>query len=192
MSTWAETERLRLRPLTPADAGALVALLGDAGVMRHIDDGRPVPSEVVVGRTLPGFLAEYRDLPAGHGCFVAENSVTGQFAGCFSVRPATTRALEGCGTEVGYRLLPSVWGRGFATEGLRAVVRKAFAELGAERVVAATMVINTRSRRVLEKVGLKLVRTFFPEWPDYLEGAEHGAVAYALTGQEWASSAAAH
>lgn len=190
MSTWAETERLRLRPFTPADGEALAALHGDSEVMRYVDDGRPVPPEVTVTRTLRAWLAEYRDGPRGHGCFAAVNSTTGQFVGWFSVRPAVSRGLDGAGTEVGYRLFPAVWGRGLATEGLRTVVSKAFGELGAERVVATTMTINTRSRRVLEKAGLKLVRTFFLEWPEYLEGAEHGDVEYALTRQEWASSAA--
>ncbi|WP_432846856.1 GNAT family N-acetyltransferase [Amycolatopsis sp. CA-161197] len=192
MATWTETPRLRLRRFTPADGGALADLHGDPEVMRFVDDGRPVSREVVEGTTLPGFLAEYRDLPAGFGCFAAVNSGTDQFAGWFSLRPATSRGLEGGGTEVGYRLLPAVWGRGFATEGLQAVLGKAFAELGAERVVATTMTVNTRSRRVLEKAGLGLVRTFFLEWPEYLEGAEHGDVEYALSREEWVSSTARH
>ncbi|MEV8611414.1 GNAT family N-acetyltransferase [Amycolatopsis sp. NPDC051373] len=192
MATWTETPRLRLRRFTPADAGVLADLHGDPGVMRFVDDGSPVSREVVEGMTLPGFLAEYRDLPAGLGCFAAVNSETDQFAGWFSVRPATSRGLGGGGIEVGYRLLPAVWGRGFATEGLQAVLRKAFAELGVERVVATTMTVNTRSRRVLEKAGLKLVRTFFLEWPEYLEGAEHGDVEYALSREEWVSSTARH
>ncbi|MGW4485735.1 GNAT family N-acetyltransferase [Amycolatopsis sp. NPDC004368] len=192
MATWTETPRLRLRPFTPADAGALADLHGDPEVMRFVDDGRPVPREVVEGTTLPGLLAEYRDLPAGHGCFAAVDSRTGQFAGWFSLRPATSRGLGEGGTEVGYRLVPAVWGRGFATEGLRALLWKGFAELGVGRVVATTMTVNTRSRRVLEKAGLKLVRTFFLEWPEYLEGAEHGDVEYALSREEWVSSTARH
>ena len=87
------------------------------------------------------------------------------------------------GTEPGYRLLPQFWGRGYATEGARALVAKAFTDLGADRVVATTMTVNVGSRRVLEKAGL--VRTFFVEWPEYLEGAEHGDVEYALTRETW-------
>ncbi|WIX83953.1 GNAT family N-acetyltransferase [Amycolatopsis carbonis] len=192
MSTWTETPRLRLRRFTPADAGALAALHGDAVVMRFVEDGRPIAREVVECETLPEILAEYRTLPAEHGCFAAVIAETDQFAGWFSVRPATSRGLDRGGTEVGYRLRPAVWGRGFATEGLQAVLRKAFAELGAARVVATTMAVNTRSRRVLEKAGLGLVRTFFLEWPEYLEGAEHGDVEYALSREEWVSSTARH
>jgi RimJ/RimL family protein N-acetyltransferase len=53
--------------------------------------------------------------------------------------------------------------------------------MGVERVVAETMAVNAGSRRVLEKAGLRLVRTFHREGLDAVEGAEHGVVQYALT-----------
>jgi RimJ/RimL family protein N-acetyltransferase len=49
---------------------------------------------------------------------------------------------------------------------------------GHDRVAATTMAVNTASRRVMEKAGLRHVRTFFAEWPSYIEGAEHGDVVY--------------
>jgi RimJ/RimL family protein N-acetyltransferase len=186
VGSYLETERMTLRHFTGADAEHLVALHGDPAVMRHIDDGRPVPRDVIVSRTLPCILREYRDLPAGHGCFAAHEKASGAFLGWFSLRPASSKGLDG-GTEIGYRLLPSAWGRGYATEGARALVSKAFADLGADRVVATTMTVNAASRRVMEKAGLFLVRTFFEEWPQYIEGAEHGDVEYAITRQTWAN-----
>lgn len=48
-----------------------------------------------------------------------------------------------------------------------------------------TMSVNTASRRVLEKAGLRFVRTFFGQWPDPLPGAEHGDVEYALSKDDW-------
>lgn len=188
MRTPWETERLLLRDLSADDVDALVALHGDPAVMRHIDDGRPVPPEVVTGSTLPGLLREYRDLPPGFGCRAAVEKHTGAFAGWFSLRPATSRGLTG-GTELGYRLRPAVWGRGYGSEGARTLVDRGFAELGVERVVATTMTVNAASRRVLENAGLSLVRVFFEEWPVPLPGAEHGDVEYALTRADWERSA---
>jgi RimJ/RimL family protein N-acetyltransferase len=52
-------------------------------------------------------------------------------------------------------------------------------------VFAQTMAVNTASRRVMEKCGLVLVRTFPWDGPDPLEGAEQGEVEYALTRAEW-------
>jgi len=52
-------------------------------------------------------------------------------------------------------------------------------------VVAETMAVNAASRRVMEKAGLTYVRTFHQEWPERIEGDEHGDVEYALTKDEW-------
>ena len=54
-----------------------------------------------------------------------------------------------------------------------------------ERVFATTMTVNVASRRVMEKAGLKFVRTFHQPWPDYIEGQEQGDVEYALLRSEW-------
>jgi RimJ/RimL family protein N-acetyltransferase len=93
--------------------------------------------------------------------------------------------------ELGYRLRPAVWGRGLATEGAGLLVRRAFTSLGVDRVVATTMAVNTGSRRVLEKAGLRHVDTFFADWPDPIPGAEHGDVVYAVTREEWLVTGAA-
>jgi RimJ/RimL family protein N-acetyltransferase len=78
-----------------------------------------------------------------------------------------------------------VWGQGYASEGSRALVDKAFRELGVDRVYAETMAVNTASRRVMEKAGLRYLRTFHADWPDRIPGDEHGDVEYALTRDEW-------
>ncbi|MEV6976068.1 GNAT family N-acetyltransferase [Kitasatospora sp. NPDC093806] len=184
METYLDTERMTLRRFTGADVDALAALHGHPDVMRHIDDGRPVPRAVVERQQLPRILREYDELPSGRGCFAASEKSSGAFLGWLSLRPATSVGLSG-GTELGYRILPSAWGLGYATEGARALVHHAFTELAVDRIVATTMTVNTASRRVMEKVGLSLIRTFFEEWPDPIEGAEHGDVEYALTRETW-------
>jgi RimJ/RimL family protein N-acetyltransferase len=50
------------------------------------------------------------------------------------------------------------------------------------------MVVHTASWRVMENAGLRLVRTFHADWPDKIEGDEHGDVEYALTRAEWTAS----
>jgi len=87
--------------------------------------------------------------------------------------------------ELGYRLRKSAWGKGYGSEGSRALVGKAFTEMGARRVCAETMAVNTASRRVLDKAGLRLVRVFRQPWPDTIEGEEHGDVEYAVDPTEW-------
>jgi RimJ/RimL family protein N-acetyltransferase len=176
---------VRLRRFTPGDVDALAALHGDPDVMRHIDDGRPVPRAVVEEETLPRILREYDELPEGLGQFAAEAP---GFAGWFALRPAESTGLDPLDVELGYRLAPSCWGRGLGTAGARLLVTRAFTELGLDRVVATTMTVNTASRRVLEKAGLRHVHTFHTEWPDPIPGAEHGDVVYALTRGEYAAA----
>ena len=87
--------------------------------------------------------------------------------------------------ELGYRLRKSAWGKGYATEGSRALIRKGFTEFGVKRVVAEAMAVNQASRRVMEKAGLKLVRTFYQPWPYPMEGDQFGDVEYALDKADW-------
>ena len=60
-----------------------------------------------------------------------------------------------------------------------------FAALGVERVRAETMAVNIGSRRVMEKVGMRLVREFHVDWPVRIDGDEHGDVEYAISRAEW-------
>ena len=170
------TARMALRPVTAADAGDLVALDADPEVMRWLTGGRPTPPDVVEREVLPRMLAA---ADGGPGWLVAEDRATGAFLGWFELRP-----VPGRGLELGYRLRRQAWGRGLATEGARALVRLAFDELGAHRVFAETMAVNTGSRRVLEKAGLRHVRTFPADFRDPIPGSEHGEVEYARTIEE--------
>jgi len=113
---------------------------------------------------------------------------SGRFLGWFHYRPG-----EGAGElepELGYRLHRFAWGRGYASEGSRALVDHGFRELGVQRVTAETMAVNVASRRVMEKAGLHCVRTFHADWPYRIPGDEHGDVEYALTREEWLAEAA--
>ena len=182
MQVFLDTERLVLRRFTEGDVDHLVELDSDPEVMRFINGGRPTSRREIESDVLPAFLDHYRRFP-GYGFWAAMEKSTGRFVGWFHFRPAN--AAQPDEVELGYRLRRSAWGKGYATEGSRALIQKGFAELGVQRVVAFTMVVNVASRRVLEKAGLRYVRTFQQPWPDYIEGEEEGDVEYALLGSEW-------
>ena len=177
-----ETERLILRRFAMADVDNLVDLDGDPEVMRFINGGKATSRDEVQNDILPWFLHYYERFD-GYGFWAAIEKSTGEFVGWFHFRPD-----EGSGPhepELGYRLRRSAWGKGLATEGSRALIQKGFTEFGVQRVVASTMTVNVASRRVMEKAGLKFVRTFFEEWPEAIEGSEEGDVEYALSKTEW-------
>jgi RimJ/RimL family protein N-acetyltransferase len=131
---------------------------------------------------LPAFLGYYEHYE-GYGFWAAIEKLTGQFLGWLHFRPREGASPDEA--ELGYRLRKSAWGKGYATEGSRALIRKGFTEFGVQRVVAEAMAVNLASRRVMEKAGLRLVRTFHQPWPYPIEGDELGDVEYALTKADW-------
>lgn len=177
-----KTDRLILRQFTPDDVDNLLELDSDPAVMHYINGGRATPREVIAEDILPAFFKYYQRFP-GYGYWAAVEKSTGQFLGWFHFRPRENDPLDE--PELGYRLRASAWGKGYATEGSRALIHKGFTEYGVRRVFAETMAVNTASRRVMEKSGLRFVRVFHQEWPDHIEGDEHGEVEYALTRNEW-------
>ncbi len=177
MQVFLETDRLVLRRFTEADVDNLFDLDSDPDVMRFINGGRPTPRDVIQNDTLPRFLHYYERF-AGYGFWAAVEKATGEFLGWFHFRPPQGASPDEA--ELGYRLRKSAWGKGYGTEGSRALIRKGFTELGVQRVVASTMVVNVASWRVMEKAGLTLERTFHQSWPDLIDGAEQGDVEYAL------------
>ena len=178
-----ETGRLALRRFTPADAPLLFDLDADPEVMRYLSRGRPTPMALITDEILPRWLAWYERDP-GLGYFAAHERTSGDFVGWFQFCPSRFDPEE---MEVGYRLRRAVWGRGFATEGTRALIDKAFAEKRCDRVVAFALVGNAASRRVMEKCGLRFEeRLTYPE--RYLPGwteDERRTVKYGLSRAEW-------
>jgi RimJ/RimL family protein N-acetyltransferase len=144
--------------------------------------GRATPRREIEDDILPHLLAYYETF-TGYGFWAALEKSTGDFLGWFHFRPAKGAAPDE--PELGYRLRQAAWGHGYAAEGSRALIDAGFTEHGVRRVVAETMVVHLASRRVMEKAGLTLVRTFWQPWPDKIEGDEQGDVEYALTRDDW-------
>jgi RimJ/RimL family protein N-acetyltransferase len=189
MRVFLETERLMLRRFTEADDDNLFELNSDPEVMRFLG-GKPTPRDEVRTRIIPVFLGYYQRFDA-FGFWAAVEIATGQFLGWFHFRPPLRGGSTPAGwdedgvAELGFRLRRSAWGKGYATEGSRAMIEKGFTELGVRRVVAETLAGNWGSRRVLEKSGLIQVDTFTSAEPDAAESAEQGHVVYEMTRADW-------
>jgi RimJ/RimL family protein N-acetyltransferase len=181
MDVYLETERMVLRRFTDEDIELIVALDSDPGVKRYIDNEAPIDRAELID--ILGWWQGYYTRTVGYGFWAAIDKSTGEFLGWFHFRPG-----KGAGPlepELGYRLRRAAWGRGYGTEGSLALIDHGFSVLGVERVYATTMAVNIGSRRVMEKAGLRLVRTFRLDWPVYVPGEEEGDVEYALTREEW-------
>lgn len=187
MEIHARTQRLILRRFTTEDVDLLVDLDADPAVMFYINGGVPTPREEVETDILPAFLRYYQRWP-GYGFWAIVRCSDGAFVGWVHLRPEPGAPEDE--PELGYRLRREAWGHGYAAEASRAVIDRAFGEFGVRRVVANTMAVNVASRRVMEKAGLRHVRTFRADWPVRIPGDEHGDVEYALTRAEWEAARA--
>ena len=178
-----ETERLFLRRFTLDDAPLLYELDSDPEVMRYISKGKPTPLEKYIHKVLPRWLRYYET--SDHlGYWAAHERASGDFTGWFHLRPDR---IEEEAMDLGYRLRRRFWGRGYATEGSRALVEKAFTEWDIDRVVAHALTGNAASHRVMEKCGLRfegrfiLPESMLPGWTV----AERQAVKYGLSRAEF-------
>lgn len=120
-------------------------------------------------------------MPRGEEPYVwtARRKGSGEFVGWFCLFPESESLAE-----IGYRLRRKDWGKGLASEGAAALVSWGFDIAGYDKVVACTMAVNQGSRRVMEKIGMKLTRTV-PINTSNLPGSEHGEVWYEVTRAEW-------
>lgn len=178
------TERLTLRRFTAADADLLIELDSDPAVMRYLTGGEPTAPDEIRERDLPGILAGYDRWDGDFGVFAAHDRDRGAFVGWFLLRPERTGPRDEA--ELGYRLRRAEWGGGYATEGSKALLGKAFTDLGVRLVWAETMAVNEGSRKVMEKIGMTPAGTLDTP-PDMrtIEGWEKGGVRYEITRQRW-------
>jgi RimJ/RimL family protein N-acetyltransferase len=176
-----ETKRLVLRTPTPADAGELAGIYGDAEVMRFIGAGTPLSPDqtaravdTMVRRwQLDGFglFSVRRD----DGCLLGE-------IGLLAWNPAdwSTGSRREIGDsaeiEIGWTLGREHWGRGYATEAATAVRDWALGELGLERLISLIQPGNAASIRVAEKLGERYER-------DIVTIGGQTAHVYAVTGR---------
>lgn len=149
-----DTARLRLRKIVADDVDALVDLDSDPEVMRYLTGGVPSPRSFYEGPNgaLARMLTWGPDDPLGFYAALRE----GAFVGWLHLRPtvAGDDALE-----LGWRLRRRAWGQGLATEGARALARRAF-DLGAAAVDACAMPDNAASIAVMRRCGMNHVGAF--------------------------------
>ncbi|PYL09681.1 MAG: N-acetyltransferase [Verrucomicrobia bacterium] len=148
-----ETDRLLLREYVEDDAEALFRLNSDPDVLRFVPDKRLLNIEQARQMLIDHPIADYRKHGFGRGACILKS--TGEQIGF-----AGLKYLEELGeVDVAYRLMPTHWGQGLATEAALASVRFGFADLGLKRIIGLVMPENVASVRVLKKTGLRYVET---------------------------------
>jgi RimJ/RimL family protein N-acetyltransferase len=144
-----ETERLLLRPWRDSDRAPFHSLNSSPRVNEFF-------SAIPTREQSDAFVARYQEHFQLHGftLFAAELRETGDLIGFIGLAHTPFEAHFTPCVEIGWRLAFEQWNRGLATEGARAALRYGFEQLRLAEIVALTVPANTRSRRVMEKLGM--------------------------------------
>lgn len=174
------TERLLLRPPTEEDIEPLLEMNTDPEVMRYIGDGSLGPLDrestaAIVARARKGWAEN------GFGMLSVITRDGGQYTGWVTLAVSGFLPQILPSVEIGWRFRRTCWGRGYATEAAAPLLEFAFAEAGLDRVVSIRHPGNDRSRRVMEKLGLRFAEEAVVP--------AHGTrvVVHAITHEEYAS-----
>jgi ribosomal-protein-alanine N-acetyltransferase len=144
------TERLLLRRWRDSDRAAFAALNADPRVMEHMPRLLARAESDALAERIQAHFAEH-----GFGLWAVEVPEVAAFAGFVGLSvPAFEAHFTPC-VEIGWRLAAEHQGRGYAGEAARAALAFGFDRLGLREIVAFTVPANTRSWRLMEKLGMR-------------------------------------
>jgi ribosomal-protein-alanine N-acetyltransferase len=142
-----ETERLRLRELANEDAPSLFEMFRDDDVTRYYDV-ETMTEVTAAAEVITRMQRRYVDRIGVRWAVV--DKTTGGFLGTVGFNGINLFAHR---AVIGYEIARHAWGRGFATEALRAIVKFGHQRVGVNRIEAVVMLGNEASARVLRKAG---------------------------------------
>lgn len=142
------TKRLILRRMTKYDADDMYEYSKEPEVTKYLL-WTPHPNRRYTLRYLAYLSGRYRE-----GSFY-DWAITDRLSGKMIGTCGFTRFYEEHNSaECGYVVNPKYWGNGVAPEALLAVMKFGFLTLGLHRIECRYMIENSKSRRVMEKVGM--------------------------------------
>lgn len=143
------TERLWLRGFRASDHAPFAELNRDPKVTEFLSRALSAEQSRELIDKIDAHFSRH-----GFGLWAVEVPGVVHFAGFVGLNvPHFETPFTPC-VEVGWRLAPAHWGRGYATEGARRALAFAFEDFGLDEVVSFTVPANLRSRRVMEKLGM--------------------------------------
>ena len=143
------TERLGLRRWKDEDIIPFAAMNEDAEVMRFFPSTITYDETVAMVNRIRSHFDEH-----GFGLFALEDLSTKQFIGYTGfMRPSFTSYFTPC-VEIGWRLQRSSWDKGYAAEAAKACFHYGFEILDLKRIFSFTSVLNTRSEKVMQRIGM--------------------------------------
>ena len=144
------TERLMLRRWQPADRGPYAAMMMDPEVSTWLGSS---PERDLVLHSIDRLEAKLEML--GDSFLALERRDDAKFVGTALLRVTHSDLPLAPVHEIGWRLARPAWGHGYATEAAQALLEHGFRSLMLPEIIAFTAEINSRSRAVMERLGMK-------------------------------------
>jgi RimJ/RimL family protein N-acetyltransferase len=156
------TDRLILRTWKTSDVEEMAAINDDAAVMRFFPN-RPSREDTIAHMERQNLQFAKR----AHCYFAAERREDGRLLGFIGLSHQTYPAPFTPCVDIGWRLHPDAWGRGFATEGALACLEYARDGLELTEILAVAPQVNGPSIAVMRRIGMLELGTFYhPNIPE--------------------------
>lgn len=150
-----ETERMILRDWKDSDASSFIEMNQDEKVMRYFPKTLSGEESLSSLNTMKEHFEKW-----DYGFFAVELKSTGEFIGFNGLYHPTFKSHFTPCVEIGWRLVPSVWRQGLASEGAKSILDYARDTIKLSEVYSFTTQSNLPSYKVMEKIGMKHVGNF--------------------------------
>jgi RimJ/RimL family protein N-acetyltransferase len=147
-----ETDRLLLRPWREADREPWAAMNADRQVREFFPGTLTREQSDASLDALNGHIISH-----GYGFWALEDRASGEFLGFTGLLNTSFPAPFTPCVEIGWRLVRHAWSKGYATEAALASLDHGFQRLGLASIVSFAVVANARSRRVMERIGMRRI-----------------------------------
>jgi RimJ/RimL family protein N-acetyltransferase len=182
-----KSNRLVLREWRDDDLEAFARLVENPVVMEHLLPMKDRAAIDAMAQHIRDHFTEH-----GFGYLVVELPGISSFIGMVGLVRVTYAAHFTPAVEIGWRIDPAYWGKGYATEAAALALDDGFGRPGLQEIVALTVPANTRSRQIMDRLGMTRAETDdfdHPFVPDGHRLKRH--VLYRLQSRQWRDRARA-
>ncbi len=159
MKIYIETDRIILREMMPNDCHGMFELDSNPIVHKYLGN-KPVNTIADSKKAIDYIRNQYINQGVGRWALIEKS--TGAFMGWSGLKLNFEKPINGHINyyDIGYRLIPKYWGKGYATESAIATMDYGFKTMHLETIVGLADINNVPSNTILKKIGLKYIEDF--------------------------------
>lgn len=149
------SERVGFREWTEEDIEPFAEMNASKKVMEYFPKTLSKDESINFVKKINAAFKEY-----GYGLYAVDELQTNEFIGFIGFSyPSFKLEFTPC-IEIGWRIKQEKWNKGFATEGAKRCLKFGFDTLNFKEVYSFTSKVNTKSERVMQKIGMKKAQEF--------------------------------